>query len=53
LQALDALRNGLAAAIEDQLVHADRRERSDIIGDLFRRAGEEAAGSSGNGIPVS
>src|SRR5712664_3418399 len=30
LQALDALCNGLAAAIEDQLVHADRRESSDI-----------------------
>src|SRR3982074_3629649 len=45
LQALDALRNGLAAAIEDQFVHADRRESPDVAGDLFRLAGEGPAGS--------
>src|SRR5260370_12299000 len=45
LQALDALRDGLAATLEDQLVHADRRESSDVAGDLFRRAGEEPAGA--------
>ena len=38
--ALDALRNGLAAAIEDQLVRADRREISNVAGDVFRLAGE-------------
>src|SRR5437870_7949377 len=43
-QALDALRNGLAAAIEDQLVHADRRESSDIAGDVLRLSGEGPAG---------
>jgi hypothetical protein len=44
LQALDALRNGLAATIEDQLVHADRREISNVAGDVFRLAGEGPAG---------
>jgi hypothetical protein len=44
LQALDALRNGLAAAIEDQLVHADRCESSNVAGDVFRLAGEGPAG---------
>src|SRR5579884_3382471 len=43
LQPLDALRNGPAAAIEDQLVHADRGEISNVAGDLFRRAGEGPA----------
>src|SRR5438270_2744191 len=45
LQTLDALRNRLAAAIEDQLVHADRRESANVAGNLFRLAGEGAAGS--------
>ena len=45
LQALDALRNGLAAAIENQLVHADRRESSNVAGNVFRLAGESSAGS--------
>ena len=45
LQALDALRNGLAAAIEDQLVHADCCEGSNVAGDLFRLAAKEPAGS--------
>src|SRR5258708_19182133 len=44
LQTLDALRNGLAAAIEDQLVHADRRESSNVAGNVFRLAGESSAG---------
>jgi hypothetical protein len=45
LQALDALPNGLAAAIEDQLVHADRRKSSNVAGDIFRLAGEGPAGA--------
>jgi hypothetical protein len=44
LQTLDALRNGLAAAIEDQLVHADRRESSNVAGNVFGLAGESSAG---------
>jgi hypothetical protein len=44
LQALDALRDGLAAAIENQLVHADRRESSNVAGDVFRFTGEGPAG---------
>jgi hypothetical protein len=40
LQALDALHYGLAAAIEDQLVHADRRESTNIAGDILRLASE-------------
>jgi hypothetical protein len=43
LQAVDALRDRLAAEIEDQLVHADTRESSDVGGDLFRGAGERPA----------
>ena len=43
LQTLDALRNGLAAAIEDQLVHADRRESSNVAGNVFGLAGESSA----------
>jgi hypothetical protein len=38
LQTLDALRNRLAAAIEDQLVQADRRESSNVAGNVFRLA---------------
>src|SRR5215471_8998057 len=45
LQALDALRDRPAAEVEDQLVHADRREGSDVGGDLFRRAGKGPARS--------
>jgi tetratricopeptide (TPR) repeat protein len=44
LQTLDALRNRLAAAIEDQLVHADRRESSNVAGNVFGLAGESSAG---------
>jgi hypothetical protein len=45
LQALDALRNRLAAAIKDQLVHADRHEILNVAGDLFGLAGEGPPGS--------
>jgi hypothetical protein len=51
LQALDAFRNRPASEIKDQLVHADRRESSDITGDVFRRAG--GRDPPGDGMPVS
>src|SRR6516164_10772240 len=40
LQALDALRDRPPAKIEDQLVHADRREGLNVGSDLFRPARE-------------
>src|SRR3954453_7906609 len=51
LELLDALRNGVAAAIKDQLVHADCSEAPDVGSDLFRFSGERPAGAvrGGNG----
>src|SRR5882762_1360254 len=43
LQALDAARDALAPEVEDQLVHADGGERTDVAGDVMGVAGEAAA----------
>ena len=43
LQPLDAFCNGLAAAIEDELMHTDRREISNVARDIVRHAGERSA----------
>src|ERR1700693_1709981 len=40
LETLNALGDGLAAEIEDQLVHADRREGTNITGDVIGSTGE-------------
>ena len=53
LQALDALHNRLAAAIENQLVHADRCEISNVPGDLFLLAEKGRREPSAEGMPVS
>ena len=47
LQALDALCNGLAAAIENQLMHADGSEASNVARDIVRRSRERSAGAVG------
>src|SRR5471030_463406 len=54
LQALDAGACRLAAEVEDQLVHADGRERADVGGDFLGRAREAAAGAVaiGHGVVV-
>src|SRR5260370_35387051 len=43
LQALDAFGDALAAEVEDQLVHADRGERTDVAGVVMVVAGAAAA----------
>src|SRR5262245_17844094 len=42
LQALEAVGEGIAAAVEDQFVHADRGEGTDVARDLVGGAGEAA-----------
>lgn len=53
LRALDALRDGLAPAIEDQLMRAARCKASNVAGDVFRRAGEGPAGPIRDAMPAS
>ncbi|HJU16371.1 MAG TPA: hypothetical protein VJ770_07865 [Stellaceae bacterium] len=53
MQALDALRSRPAAAIEDQFVHADRRETANAAGGVFGAPEKGRRDPSGNGMPVS
>ena len=53
LETLNALGDRLSAKIEDQLVHADRREGADVTSDVIRSPEKGRRDPSGDGMPVS